>query len=385
VTRFGIRIFMLGGAIVMTAIASSAVSPAAPAPPVVPTTLVTVQGQIEAFAQDGARLAWTSASGDSCAKVRIRSVTGGTQSVLADTDGGDGCYLLDAFAIGGDRVVWGGFADCCNHGYGVVTTAARRSRSKTLLSIGQDYHSWGDFLTGASGDGATLVFALTKIDLTKELDPSLGAFHCLPRDPCEWAVTGGGVWRVVGRRKVALPGAPPTVLIAASEGRIALVPADRTVFRGPCTEAANWRGCPEARPAVGGPVEVRAARSGTLLSSFAPSGRVTAIAMDWPLVAVLVRAGGKATIRHYDGRSGASRGRSSVPTTTSNELDLGGGIAVYRVGRKIWQLNVLTGRIRVVTRARGKPIGVSIEDRRVAWGENIRRRGFLRQVVVTTR
>ncbi len=102
-----------------------------------PTTLVTVPGSIDAFAQDGDMLAWASGFGD-CSQVRERAARGGPVTVVQpDTDGGDACYLIDAFGLGGARVVWGGFEDCCNHGYGTVETDAPRSKPKTLRGLGR--------------------------------------------------------------------------------------------------------------------------------------------------------------------------------------------------------------------------------------------------------
>jgi hypothetical protein len=349
-----------------------------------PTVLVTTKFPIEHFAQDGARIAWTSGSG--CAEVHLRSASGGKAAIIDDTNGGDGCYHpLDAFAVAGRRVLWGGIVDCCIEGIGSVFLAAPGRRPKELRSIEQEFHSWGDFLTGASGDGATLVFSIADIYLSadKQVDPNRGFIHCLPHDPCTWEVGGGGVWRVVGRSAARVPGAPPTVLVAASKERIALVPAAHTFYPGPCTNSTPT-GCPKVpHAASGGKVEIRDAESGAVLSSFAPPGRVTALAFAWPGVAVLVRSRGSATIATYDGRTGALRRRTKVPVTTANELDLAGGSVVFRVGQSIRRLSTATGRIVLVANARSMPVGLSVEGRRIAWAEK-GSEGVIRQVLQPT-
>jgi hypothetical protein len=347
-----------------------------------PATLVTVVGSIGAFAQDGDALALTSGRGP-CPKVRIRGARGGATVALSGTFGGDDCYLLDAFALAGRRVLWGGFQDCCNHGYGAVATAARRSKRRALRGIGQEFHTWGDFLTGAAGDGETLVYSLTTIDLSrgKEMDYHRGFIHCLPRDPCTWDVTGGGVWRVVGTRAVRVPSTPPTALVAAARGKIALVPTDRRRIPGPCSND-NMVGCPEIRTAVGGAVEIRNAITGVRTAWFSPRGRVTAVALDAETVVVIVRSGRKTRLEWYSARTGRHLGVTSLPRPTADVLGAFGHTVVFHSGRTILALDTRTKRIRALARARSEPVGLSIEGTRVAWAETAGGRSFIRAVNV---
>lgn len=336
-----------------------------------PATLLSVVGSIDAFAQDGNEVAWTSGRAD-CPMVRVRALGSEATSVLASTNGGDGCLLLDGFAIGGTQVVWGGFEDCCNNGYGTVETAAPHSKTRQLRSMDQDYHVWGDFLTGAAGDGSTLVYSLTTIDLAP------GYKDC-PDGPCAWDVTGGGVWRVVGRRQVRVAGTPPTALVAAAHGRIAIVPTERRHFPGPCISQPGG-GCPEVRAAEGGPVLIVDARSGVRKLTFAPQGRVTALALDTHTATVLARSGRTARVEWYSVTSGQRLGAKAVPWAVADLLDASGNIVVLRRGRMILALNTVTNRSRQLARARAKPIGLSIEGRRVAWAETFGGRGFIRTV-----
>jgi hypothetical protein len=337
--------------------------------------------KISDFAQDGGQIAWTGGKG--CGTVRLRAASAGKAAVIDDLDGGDGCFdSLDAFTVAGRRVLWGGFEDCCINGYGGVFLATPGKKPKNLLGIGQNYWSWGDFLTGASGDAMTLVFALTTIDLSpgKELDPfAEDRWHCLPGDPCTWELKGGGVWRVVGRTAMKIPGISAAVLVAASGGRVVVVPTERRLYPGPCSDEKPI-GCPAApRAAVGGSVEVRDVHGGGMISSFRPSGRVTAVALDWPLAAALTKLEGHAFLETYDARTGAPRLRTAVPAQTANELDIVDANVLFRVGRDVRMLNSVTRRVVRVAGARSTPIGLSVEGRRIAWGENIKGHGVVRQ------
>jgi hypothetical protein len=337
-----------------------------------PTTLVTAGAPIHSFAQSGDVLAWAS----KC-KVRERSVKGGSTALL-----GTSCQV-DAFALAGTRAIWGGFTDCCIEGYGTIQTGERGGKQKTLRDINQAYHSWGDFLTGAAGGGDTLVYSLTMIDISpgKTVDESAGWVHCLPHDPCTWDVTGGGVWRVVGTKMKRIAGTPPTALLAAVRGKIALVPADRRRIPGPCTDEDST-GCPEVRTADGARVEVRDVASGRITASFKPRGRVTALALDSKSTAVLVRSKGKARVEWYGTSSGKKLGAVSVSTKVAKRIAVSRRTVVFARGHTIFALDIRAKRVRELAQAGSAPIGLSIEGARVAWAENKGKSGSIRAIDV---
>jgi hypothetical protein len=97
-------------------------------------------------------------------------------------------------------------------------------------------------------------------------------------------------------------------------------------------------------------------------------------------VAVLVRSGGSAHIDRYDSRSGALIGRASVPAATANEIGISDAKIVYRVNKAIRILNARSGVQTSLAVAKGNPICLGIEGRRVAWAENVKRRGRIMSV-----
>jgi hypothetical protein len=151
---------------------------------------------------------------------------------------------------------------------------------------------------------------------------------------------------------------PAPALLAVSSGRIAVVPAaDHAVviptsFHPP-------------QPAENGPVRVYDTR-GHLLGEVRPQGTVTAVALSWPDLAVLVRRGdGSNAIERYDARTGAVVAAAPVsPSVTA--ISVGSRGVVYADGSAISLLDT-SETPRVLWRSTGRPFGVSIEGNRVAW------------------
>lgn len=71
----------------------------------------------------------------------------------------------------------------------------------------------------------------------------------------------------------------------------------------------------------------------------------------------------------------------TVPVpATFDELSVSGRTVVFHTERTIWALDATTGKRTLVAVAKGKPIGLSIEGRRIAWAENVGRAGRIRAV-----
>ena len=310
-----------------------------------PVTLVSEEVGIWDFAQDGDMLAWQTEPSDTRSTIKVRAARGGKPITVSRPDGGDGPYDFDVFGLGGRRVVWAGFVDCCNNGYGTVETAAPGSKPKELRSLYLRDWAEGDYPTGAAGRGGTLVYSLAAV----------GLFH-----GSAWAVTGGDIWRVVGRKAVRVPGAPPAAVLAAAQGTIALVPADRHRSK----KQSIWiTAAPNAR------VEIRDAVTGMLRASFAPRGTVAALGMDEETVAVIVRSDKKARVEWYSARSGMLLGATGVPRDVVDTIDVSGPVVVFRRNMIILALDMGTAQIRELARASSKPFDLSIEGTRVAWVE----------------
>jgi hypothetical protein len=97
-----------------------------------------------------------------------------------------------------------------------------------------------------------------------------------------------------------------------------------------------------------------------------PQGTVTAVALSWPDLAVLVRrADGSNAIERYDVRTGAVATVAPVsPNVTA--VSVGNKGVVYADGSAISMLDT-SGTPQVLWRSTGRPFGVSIEGNRVAW------------------
>jgi hypothetical protein len=79
-------------------------------------------------------------------------------------------------------------------------------------------------------------------------------------------------------------------------------------------------------------------------------------------------------IERYDAPSGRLVGATSMPG--ASDLSMGRGKIVFRVGNTIYLWWAVVKRPAILWRSLGKPIGLSIEGRRVAWAANGRIRAL---------
>jgi hypothetical protein len=104
--------------------------------------------------------------------------------------------------------------------------------------------------------------------------------------------------------------------------------------------------------------------SGRLLARVVPEGTVREVALSWPDLAVIVaRPDGTLVIEHYDAAKGELV--TATPMPGASNLGIGRGGIVFLVGKSIYTLH--DGQPALLWRATMKPIGLSIEGRRVAW------------------
>ena len=239
--------------------------------------------------------------------------------------------------------------------------------------------SGGDFLAGIAGDGPTLVYART------------GEACDQINDTCHRLDAVGGVVFVTGQYEApTIPGIPAAAMLAfaahdpqssmgISQGMIAVVPAATPVV-------SDFRNVPRVAP--NGPVVVFRVLGPQpvvhLMGSFAPAGTVRAIALDFQQLAVLVeRSDGTRVLERYapNWQGGSVIGTNTVPRGTAPRLSVSKAGIVYRVGKSIYLL--ASGKPKLVWKASGTPIGLSIEGKRIAWAENVKGRG--RIVALTVR
>jgi hypothetical protein len=226
----------------------------------------------------------------------------------------------------------------------------------------------GLWLGGLAGDDDTLVFAVADVAFKDEV-----ACLSTPKAPhaCDMETRGGGVYRVVGRKPPTLvKGTTAAVAVACAGTRVAYVRA---------APSATSSGRPVPSPSL--PIEVRDARTGTLVTSIAPSGAPVAIALSDDVLAVLEQTADGMTLAWYDPSSGSTLGSLPVPAAATG-LAAGRGVVVFRVGRSIRVLEASGKHARVVAKTVGTPIGLTVDGLRIAWAENVAGRGRIRAVTV---
>jgi hypothetical protein len=331
----------------------------APAASNAPRTLVTERGRILAFAQDADTFAWI--GHDYQVHVRRFSAPRGTVVGSAASE-----YKPKSIAwplvLAGTQALWTSYS-AGNFIYTSVHTGSPTLPDHVVYDLSyMPGPADGSWLGGVAGDGSTLVFGTIIQTCDDEYN-------------CKRIDVTGGAQRVRGDA-ATLAGPPPPFLLAASSGRIALVPAKT----------------PRFAPDIGPPRAAEYASvqvydlAGHLISSVVPDGTPRAIALAWPKLAVLFEfVDGTREIQLYDARTGGFwfSGGDGVftrvpPTVTRVSLGIGG--AVYSIGSAIYVLRDQTPRL--VWRAAAPPVGLSIEGRRIAWAENVRGKGRIRTLIV---
>lgn len=317
---------------------------------VAPRTLYIAHGTIHNFAQDGDMIAWI---GGRHYVVHLRSVSRRTGWVLGNAGGGAAVSAPSpsVVALGGKRAFWVKYSGGLTLEAGIYT-AKPGQKKPMLIDVPRVTDLGGTYLTGLAADGAhTIVYGDATVTFW---GPEVG---------CE--LTGGGVHRFVGKGYPSrIRGIPPAFAIAASVGRIAVVPAMLT---------DQWQMAPVAAP--NGPVNVYDL-SGHRLGQVVPQGTVREVALDWPDLAVIVtRPDGTTAIERYQF---APQGRLLAATDMpgASDLSIARGKVVFRVGNTIYLWWVVGKSPAILWRSLGKPIGLSIEGSRVAWAANGRIRAL---------
>jgi hypothetical protein len=348
-----------------------------------PTTLVWSNGPIRAFAQDGGQLAWesynTSHHADCAEQVRIRLLGPKTQKIVNKPPGPTCNYELEfgpgvsddegILALAGKRALWtlSGPGDSMEiwRTY-LVTASYAGTRDVGLEYLEYDETDGSDYLRGISGDSSTLVYGIVKV-----AESGCGGDST---SICTSWISGGGVKRVTGAHTtVAIPGAPPPFLLAASGHRVAIIVAKRD--RG---------GIGPGSPAT---VVVKDAVTGADVGSFSPAGTPLGIAFAPSVVAVLESTtdGRQIEFRTPTGtllRTAAVPAKATGLSTTNKRAVF----SVGKYGKSIWTVRVAAGAVKTIGAAASAPIGLSIEGTRVAWAENVKihgvQRGRIRAITV---
>jgi hypothetical protein len=383
----------MGMLIAAIALLASLVQPPAAAPgrklasaKATPQTLYAApSGTIEAFAQDGPLLAWFApgTTKTACNSVRVLSLDNGGQIRLpnqASTSHNVTCRWDVAppvnLALAGSDVLWTLRERQAPVQFDYVLGAGiADTRERRFQEVAHARRGAGLWLGGIAGDSirtgpdaiSTLVYGTTAVQFVDEI-------ACLSGGSCDMKISGGGVYRVVGRKPPELvPNSEAAVAVAVSGSTVAYVPA----------ASAGANGVPVAAADL--PVELVDVRTGRRIARVSPEGTPLAIALAPSVLVLLERTPAGLTLAWYSTTTGNVVGSVAVPPNTLPELSASDQQATFRIGRFIHVLTFATGHSRTVAQTVGTPIGVSLEGSRLAWAENVNGRGRIRALYVNGR
>jgi hypothetical protein len=339
-----------------------------------PETFYISRGPIEAFTQDGTLLAWFANGGKKCNKVRVFDLAYDTKVTLPQQGGKSfnvTCnwdvvppvrLALDSRSV---TALWT-LREAAPLRFDYLLGASRDDRlERRFQEVAHTSRGAGLWLGGIAGGDGTLVYSVTSVDFVDEV-------ACLsdPKAPQACAMRvgrGGGVYRIVGRKPVLIPGTEPGAMeLAVAHDTVAYVPS-AAVGAGGGPRSGSTRA-----------IAVRVASNGRLVARVHPRGTPEAIALSAHTLATLERTSGGLRIAWYASRTGRLRGSVPVPKATSPELSVSNMLIVFRVGRTIHTIDVATRKVRTVARAAAPPIGLSLVGSRLAWAENVRGKGRVR-------
>jgi hypothetical protein len=357
-------------------LAAAAVSTAGASTPRPETLYSHARTTIAAFAQDDKLIAWFTPDAKGCNAVHVRSVFNGlnvdlpkqldSHNVTCRWSIGHSPVTL-AIAGKTSNVLWTLHEDSPLQFDYLVSAGAGDRLERRLQELAHTNHGNGLWFGGVAGDGTTLVYAVTSIDYEDEAGCLAGTGSCLMK------ITGGGVYRVVGRQPPKLvPGTNHgAVSIAAGGGRIAYVGTGSITKRGKPVPGAHM------------PIEVVDAVSGHVVSTVKPQGTPVAIGLSAHVLAALERTPLGLRLAWYSPSSGLPIGSAPVALAASPTLAVSDRLVVFHVGRSIRAVEVATGRVKTLITAAAPPIGLSIEGGRLAWAENLKHGARIRALHVS--
>jgi len=341
-------------------------------------------GTIQAFAQDGPLLAWfaPATTKSACNSVRVLSLANGGQIRLPDqasTARNVTCRWDVAppvnLAIAGSDVLWTLREKQAPVQFDYVLGAGiADTRERRFQEVAHARRGAGLWLGGVAGDSrtgvdpiSTLVYGTTAVQFVDEI-------ACLSGGSCDMKISGGGVYRVTGRKPQLVPNTGAAVQVAVSGASVAYVPAAKADANGVPVAAADL------------PVQLVDVRTGRRIAGVSPQGTPLAIALAPRMLVMLERTpAGGLTLAWYSTTTGEVVGSVAVPPTTLPELSANDQQAVFRIGRFIHVLTYATGHSRTVAQTVGAPIGISLEGNRLAWAENVKGRGRIRALYLNGR
>jgi hypothetical protein len=323
-----------------------------------PRTLVTTKTSIRAFAQGASRIAWVDRKWHVDARKlapKAKTVLVGTAHPIVTNNG-----VAPRLALAGSRVVWtrSGGGNAFETSVWARRIGARAVPRIVFITSADRIERSGGYFGALAPGGSTLAFTTVE-------------YECVDPDTCSELATQpsrlGGVFRLLGTsRSRQLPGAPGSLGLAVSSGRVAILPAPELISPTEIGDVASPR---LAQP--GATVEIRDATTGDLISEFTPPGTVRALALAGQVAAVVDELpDGTRNIERYDATTGALLG-TTVGVAVGDTLAANGHTFVFAVGgSKIEAMDATTGTQEVLTVSQAQPVGLAVSGNRVAWAVN---------------
>lgn len=333
-------------------------------------------GTIAAFAQDGPLIAWFEPSRTRCNQVRVLSLANGLMDQLPRQGAARNVtcrwHVVPPVGLAIARkypdVLWTLREEGPLSFDFVIGAGAGDRRERRFHELAHTSRGAGLWLGGIAGDGSTLVYGATSVDYEDEAGCLAGSA------PCDMKITGGGVFRVVGRQEPKpVPGTGGTVAIAVSGANVAYVPAAPVGKKVVLAADADM------------PISVVDVNTGDVIARVWPQGVPTAIALTDTSLVTLERLSSGMRLAWYETATGKTVGVTPAPDDASPEVSANNRFAIYHVGRVIHAVDLQTQKDRVVAKAAASPIGLSLEGTRLAWAENLPSGGRIRALTLVAK
>ncbi len=329
---------------------------AAAGPPTVHTLRKSASGPVEAIAQDGSLVAWLTAGSPTCDEVHVLAPGKRDRSLPQPSSSSTTCHwdLYDGqpqLAVAGRASIalWT-LHESGPTPFDYVLTAPIGGPERQVAKLAHASNGTGDWLGGVAGAGRTLAYSWDDVEYVNKL-------ACLSGGSCKQKIADGGIHVVTRTGDEPLPQAAPALQLAVSAGRIAYIPATVAKAGRPLASANNF-------------VYVVDGASGDPIARAAVSGIPAAIALSPHVLAVLTQRGPRDRISWFSATGGTKLGNVLVSSHAATQLAAGDQLIAYRVNRTLYGVSTATGRIRLLAKAPSDPIGLSLGNGQLVWGEN---------------
>jgi hypothetical protein len=245
----------------------------------------------------------------------------------------------------------------------VVVAGSIGGTERRVETLAHASDGTGDWLGGVAGAGKTLAYSWDDVEYVDKL-------ACLSGGSCKEKLADGGIRLVTRTTDEPLAGVGPALLLAASTGRIAYVPATTVKVGRPSTSTDNT-------------LQIVDATSGDSVAQASVHGFPIALALSAHVLAVLTTQGTPHDrISWFSATDGTKLGSVVVPGFAAPQLAASDRLIVYRAGRVLRSVATRTGRIGKLVKTGQNYVGLALAHGRLLWAENHNGAGRLRALAV---